>query len=113
MPEFYSIAIYRMKEYRTAGVPVISVVKGVEHTRLQIFFYTIAFVVSTLLLTPYGYAGVSYFVVMGLLGAYWLYLAVIGFKAKDIDAWARRMFRFSLIVLLAFCAMISIDWLLP
>jgi protoheme IX farnesyltransferase len=113
MPEFYSIAIYRLKEYKAAGVPVISVVKGAEHTRLQIFFYTVAFVISTLLLTPFGYEGVSYFVVMGLLGAYWLYLAVIGFKAKDIDAWARRMFRFSLIILLAFCAMISIGWLLP
>jgi len=113
MPEFYSIAIYRMKEYKAAGVPVMSVVKGKEHTRLQIFFYTVAFVVSTLLLTPYGYTGYSYLVVMGLLGAYWLYLAIIGFKAKDIDAWARRMFRFSLIILLAFCAMISVGWLLP
>lgn len=113
MPEFYSIAIYRMKEYKAAGVPVMSVVKGKEHTRLQILFYTIAFVVSTLLLTPYGYMGYSYLVVMGLLGAYWLYLAVIGFKASDIDAWARRMFRFSLIILLAFCAMISVGWLLP
>lgn len=113
MPEFYSIAIYRMKEYKAAGVPVMSVVKGKEHTRLQIFFYTVAFVVSTLLLTPYGYTGCSYLVVMGLLGVYWLYLAIIGFKAKDIDAWARRMFRFSLIILLAFCAMISVGWLLP
>lgn len=113
MPEFYSIAIYRMKEYKAAGVPVMSVVKGKEYTRLQILFYTIAFVVSTLLLTPYGYMGYSYLGIMGLLGAYWLYLAVIGFKASDIDAWARRMFRFSLIILLAFCAMISVGWLLP
>jgi protoheme IX farnesyltransferase len=113
MPEFYSIAIYRMKEYKAAGVPVISVVKGKEHTRLQIFFYTIAFVISTLLLTVYGYAGYSYFVVLGLLGAYWIWLGIKGFKAKDIDAWARQMFRFSLIILLAFCAMISLEWLLP
>lgn len=113
MPEFYSIAIYRMKEYKAAGVPVISVVKGKEYTRRQILAYTVAFVVSTLLLTVYGYAGYSYFVVMGLLGIYWIWLGVKGFKAKDIDTWARRMFRFSLIVLLAFCAMISLEWLLP
>ena len=113
MPEFYSIAIYRMKEYRAAGVPVLSVVKGKEHTRLQIFFYTLAFVISTLLLSIYGYAGYSYFAVMGLLGVYWTWLAVKGFKAKDIDAWARKMFRFSLIILLAFCAMISLESLLP
>lgn len=113
MPEFYSIAIYRMKEYKAAGVPVISVVKGKEYTRLQIFFYTLAFVISTLLLSIYGYVGYSYFAVMGLLGAYWIWLAVKGFKAKDIDAWARKMFRFSLIILLAFCAMISLESLLP
>jgi len=113
MPEFYSIAIYRMKEYKAAGVPVISVVKGKEQTRLQILVYTVAFVISTLLLTVYGYAGYCYFAVMGLLGVYWIWLGVKGFKAKDIDAWARRMFRFSLIILLAFCAMISLEWLLP
>lgn len=113
MPEFYSIAIYRRKEYKAAGVPVISVVKGAEHTRLQIFCYTVAFVVATLLLAIYGYAGYSYFAVMALLGAYWIWLGLKGFSAKDIDSWARKMFRFSLIVLLAFCAMISIDSLLP
>jgi heme o synthase len=113
MPEFYSIAIYRRKEYKAAGVPVISVVKGSEHTRLQIFFYTVAFVVATLLLGLYGYAGYSYLAVMGLLGAYWIWLGLKGFKMKDVETWARHMFRFSLIVLLVFCAMISFDSLLP
>lgn len=113
MPEFYSIAIYRLKEYKAAGVPVISVVKGVEHTRIQIFFYTLAFVVATLLLTPYGHAGYIYFVVMALLGAYWLWLAIKGLSATDSDKWARKMFRFSLIILLAFCAMLAVGSVLP
>ncbi len=113
MPEFYSIAIYRMKEYKAAGVPVMSVIKGKENTRLQIFFYTLAFVVATLLLFVYDYAGYSYLVVMGLLGVYWIWLGAKGFKAKDIDMWARHMFRFSLVILLAFCAMISLESLLP
>jgi len=37
MPEFYSIAIYRQKEYAAAGVPVMSVVKGKQNTIIQIF----------------------------------------------------------------------------
>lgn len=113
MPEFYSIAIYRRKEYAAAGVPVITVVKGVKTARVQIFFYTLAFVIATLLLTAYGYAGYSYLVVMGLLGAYWLWLAIKGLQTKDADTWSRHMFKFSLIILLAFCTMISINWLLP
>lgn len=113
MPEFYSIAIYRLKEYAAAGVPVISVVKGIETTKRQIFFYTLAFVITSLSLTVYGYAGYVYLVVMAVLGLYWMWLASKGLKTKDNDAWSRKMFRFSLIILLVFCAMISVDALLP
>lgn len=113
MPEFYSIAIYRRDEYKAAGVPVIAVVKGKRETTLQIFAYTFAFVVSTLLLTAFGYAGVTYLIVMGILGGYWLWLGFKGLHASNVDEWARRMFRFSLIILLAFCLMISVDAYLP
>lgn len=112
MPEFYSIAVYRQKEYKAAGVPVISVVKGIATTRRQIFFYTAAFVAAALLLGIFGYAGYVYLAGMALLGAYWLWLAVKGLRTKNSDVWARGMFRFSLIILLAFCALISMDaWL--
>ncbi len=113
MPEFYSISIYRQKEYKAAGVPVISVVKGVRHTKVEIFVYTIAFVVATLLLVVFGYAGVTYGVAMGVLGAYWIWLGWQGLTAKDDDAWARRMFRFSLVILLAFCFTIAVEGILP
>jgi protoheme IX farnesyltransferase len=112
-PEFYSIAIYRRKEYAAAGVPVMSVVKGVRNTKLQILVYTVLFVVSTLLLTPFGYTGWIYFAVMTVLGLYWLKLAVDGQRAKDSDAWARRMFHWSLIILLALCLMLAVGNLLP
>lgn len=113
MPEFYSIAIYRRKEYKKASVPVITVVKSVAYTKRHIFAYTLAFSVSALSLTVFGYAGTTYFIVMGLLCARWLWLGYQGFKAKNNDTWARQMFKFSLIVLLAFCGLISIDNLLP
>lgn len=113
MPEFYSIAIYRLKEYRAAGVPVMSVVKGAENTRLQIVIYTVLFVATTALLTVFGYTGVTYLVVMMAVGLQWLWIGFQGFKAPDIDVWARRMFRYSLVVLLTFCALISVDAWLP
>lgn len=114
MPEFYSISIYRRKEYAAAGVPVISVVKGTKHTRTQIFFYTAAFVIATALLTAFGYTGYIYLAVMLALGGYWLYLGAKGLRVSesDSDDWARQMFRFSLIILLVFCALISATGLL-
>ena len=113
MPEFYSIAIYRHDEYARAGVPVISVVRGIPNTTLQILIYTIGFVVSTLLLPVFGYVGFVYTTVMGLLGAYWIWLGIVGLNAADPAAWARRMFRYSLVMILVYCIMVSVGPVLP
>jgi protoheme IX farnesyltransferase len=113
MPEFYSIAVYRRDEYAKAKVPVMSVVKGIKNTKIQILVYTVFFVVSTLLLSLYGYTGYVYAIVMGALGARWIWLGIEGQRAQDDEAWARRMFRFSLIVLLAFSGLISVEAFLP
>lgn len=112
-PEFFSIAIYRRKEYKTAGVPVITVVKGVDYTIRQIQAYTIAFVIATLLLFSFGYVGYVYFIVMGVAGGWWLNLALNGRSADDQDAWARRMFHMSLNVLLLLCLMLAVGPWLP
>ena len=112
-PEFYSIAIYRRKEYAAAGVPVLPVVKGLTRTKREIFIYTAVFLVSCLLLTVFNYTGYIYAVAMGLSGAYWLWLASKGFSATDSDAWARRMFKFSMIIILLLCIMLSIGPVLP
>jgi protoheme IX farnesyltransferase len=113
MPEFYSIAVYRRQEYAAAGVPVISVIKGVSHTKQQIAVYTFLFVTATMLLFGFGFAGYSYLAGILILGLYWLWLAVQGLRATSGDIWAKKMFRFSLIILLTFCGLISIDAWLP
>lgn len=113
MPEFYSISIYRLKEYKAAHVPVISVIKGVAFTKFQIFAYTLAFTASSLALFGIGKTDYVYLVAMGILNGKWLMLAYRGFSAPDSDAWAKQMFRFSLIVLLAFSFLISIENFLP
>jgi len=112
-PEFYSIAIYRRKEYAAARIPVMSVVKGVRSTTIQIFLYTILYVLSTLALTVYGYTGYIYFVVMAVLGGYWIWLAYQGLRNPKPEVWARRMFKFSMITILALCVMLSIGPVLP
>ena len=113
MPEFYSIAIYRRDEYKAAKVPVITVIKGIKHTKIQILFYLVAFVVATLMLTLAGYTGYTYAFVMGVLGLYWLWLGCKSLVATDDNLWSRKVFRHSLVILLAFSFMISIDTWLP
>jgi len=112
-PEFYSIAIYRRKEYAAAKVPVMSVVKGVPSTIKQIFVYTILYVLSTLSLTTFRYTGWIYMVVMAAAGAYWIMLAYEGLSTKKPEAWARKMFRFSMYDILLLCVMLAVGPLLP
>lgn len=113
MPEFYSIAVYRKDEYKEAKVPVSSVTRGIKRTRMQIFVYTFAFVIAVLLLTAFNYTGLVYTLVMGGLSLYWLMIGFKGLTTTDSDAWARKMFKFSLIILVVFSVMISVDAYLP
>lgn len=111
-PEFYSIAVYRRKEYQAAGIPVISVMRGVKRAKQEIFAYTVLFVITTLLLAIVGSAGYTYLVVMVLLGVYWIRIGLKGLQPDSKAAWARKMFHASLNVLLIFCLLISLNpWL--
>lgn len=107
-PEFYSIAIYRKDEYASAHVPVMSVVKGIRSSIIQIYIYTVLYVLSTLSLTLIGDTGFIYFIVMALFGCHWVWIAMKGLRAKNPEKWAREMFRYSMINVLVLCIMLSV-----
>lgn len=109
MPHFYAISLFRRKEYEAAGLPVMSVAKGVGTTKLQILLFVMLFIALTLSLAAFGYATLIYAVVMAAAGTVWLRKGVAGFAAPDTVRWARGMFGFSLLVLLIFSATISIN----
>lgn len=104
MPHFFAIAIRRAEEYRGAGIPVMPVRKGVRATKIQMLLYIIEFIVIAPLLTILGYLGYPYFIVAVVLGLAWLALCIKGLRINETDtaanaAWARKMFFFSLFVM--------------
>ncbi|CAN5679670.1 heme o synthase [soil metagenome] len=109
MPHFYAIAIYRVKDYKSALVPVLPAKKGIARTKLSMVFYVAAFTLAASILSVFGFTGIAYLVVVGLLGVSWLRMGMRGFNTNNDEAWARGMFRFSLIVITGFSAMIVID----
>ena len=40
-PHFWALALYRVEDYRKAGLPMLPVTHGNEFTRLQVFLYTL------------------------------------------------------------------------
>lgn len=113
MAEFYSIAIFRKKEYAHAYVPVISVIKGKNYTKRSIIIWVILFITASLALTLYNYSGYIYFFIMSTLTLYWLFVGLSEKQHDNIDAWSRRMFKISLVVLVTFCLIISVEHILP
>jgi protoheme IX farnesyltransferase len=109
MPHFYSIAIRRIDDYTAASIPVLPVQKGILRTKLYMVIYIAAFVAAAIMLKVYGYVGYIYLTLMLLCGLEWLLMGIKGFFARDNAVWARKMFIFSLLVLMAFSVAISID----
>lgn len=113
MVHFYAIAIRRASDYQAAKIPVLPLVKGVRATKVQMIAYTIAFIAAVTSLGAFGYAGYSFVVTMTGLGLYWLYKGLKSFNITDNILWAKQMFLFSLVVLVAFSAMLSIGSIAP
>lgn len=113
MPHFYAIAIFRMKDYVKAGIPVLPIKKGIYATKVAMVLYIIAFVIASLSLTLVGITGLTYAVVMGLIGLWWLDRSIRGFDTIADEKWARKVFGVSLMALLVFSVMISLDSFLP
>lgn len=113
MPHFYAIAMYRFKDYKAAGLPVLPVKHGMRAAKLQIVLYILAFIVATTALSVSGYTGYTFAIVMGGAGAYWLSKGLKGFRTPDDAKWARGMFGISLLVIMTLAFMLSVGPILP
>lgn len=110
MPHFFSIAIYRINDYAAASIPVLPIQKGIDVTKIEILFYIIAFIITSALLTLTGYTGYLYLTISTTLGLLWFIFALKGFKVTNDKKWARQMFVYSLMVIMAMSVTISYDF---
>lgn len=113
MAHFYSIAIYRLKDYKSGGIPVWPAVDGIQNTKYQIVFFIGVFGLASVSLSLFGPAGYFYAAAMVITSALWLRKAAKGWGSKDDAKWAKGMFVMSLKVLLVFAAAISVGAILP
>lgn len=125
MPHFYAIAIRRADEYAQAGIPVLPVKRGIRATKIAMLLYVLAFIFAASLLTVFGYAGLVYLAIVLIIGFAWLAFCLEGMRNLDADCngtsatvsdadklWARKMFFFSLAVMISLFVTITIGALM-
>lgn len=99
MPHSWAIAIYRFDDYKNAGIPILPVARSIYRTKVECVIYIVLFAAVLNGLYCFGYTNIFFLVTFNALTAYWFYLSIIGFKAKNDQLWAKRFFLYSVILI--------------
>ncbi|ABE38054.1 protoheme IX farnesyltransferase [Rhodopseudomonas palustris BisB5] len=111
-PHFWALALFRNDDYARAGVPMLPVVAGPDHTRLQILLYTIVLVAVAAAPWPLGYFDAVYGIASLALGGWMLVLAIRVYRHRSGSAAlraTRNLFKFSILYLFALFSILLIE----
>ena len=114
-PHFWALALFKLRDYGTANVPMLPNVAGEAATRRQVFAYSIVMALAGLAPTVIGFAGPAYGLAALVLGAMFVRHAWQTLRMPDGDPKmipAKRLFGFSLIYLFAIFAALLVDHVL-
>jgi protoheme IX farnesyltransferase len=113
-PHVWALAIRLKEDYARAGIPMLPVVKGVDETTRQIFWYTLVLVAGTLavpLLVPAFASSPLYTTLALVLGAVFLGWTAVLWKLRPVMP-TMPLFRFSIIYIGALFVGMVVDALL-
>lgn len=111
-PHFWALALNCNDDYTRAGIPMLPVSRGKEHTALQILIYSIVLVVVSFIPVATGSAGWLYACVAAALNVAFMSLAMRVYLQCHCAKSAKRLFFFSILYLFAIFSAIGFDQLI-
>lgn len=106
-PHFWALAMYLKRDYESAGLPMLPLVKGDIETARQILSYTVVTVATSLLLIPAAF-GAVYVVASVVLGGLFIYRAMQLRREMTLST-ERRLFGYSIVYLLLLFAAVIVQ----
>jgi protoheme IX farnesyltransferase len=106
-PHFWSLALVFDGDYRRVGLPMLTIVRGVDHTLSQILVYSLATAAVGFGPMLFG-AGLIYGAIAAVTGFLFVLKATAARRRKTTVA-IRGLFRFSIVYLLALLSGLIID----
>ena len=94
-PHSWALALFRVDDYQNCNIPMMPVVKGSNYTKIQIVFYTILLLISSVLPYFLGFGNLLYLIISSLLGVMFLYRVFLLF-GQDEQIMAKKLFFFSI-----------------
>ncbi|MHB8177898.1 MAG: heme o synthase [Vulcanimicrobiaceae bacterium] len=107
-PHFWSLALVAETDYDKANIPMLPNVSGEARTRREILSYSVVLVAASLALYPLHVMGALYFAAAAVLGGIFLFDALRTLRDTG-NAWAHKLFTFSLAYLALMCLAMVVD----
>jgi protoheme IX farnesyltransferase len=107
-PHFWALALLIRRDYESAGIPMLPVVRGERETTRQIVLYSLVLVAASAAPFLWGTLGVPYLVAALLLGALFLALA-LGLRRTPTPRHAALLFHYSLLYLALLFVAMAVD----
>jgi protoheme IX farnesyltransferase len=98
-PHFWALAIYRFDDYRHAEIPMLPVIYGIHHTKLNVLLYTILLCVVSMLPYLVGMSGRIYAFTAIMLNGRFMYWVIKLYRQEE-PILAMRTFRYSIVYLM-------------
>ncbi len=109
MPHSYAIAMFRMQDYKNAGIPVLPVVSGIEKSRKHMMAYVVAFNLVALALFLLGNGGYEYLVVAAGVCFMWTQVTFRKVTEENYVEWSKAVFKVSLLVVMGISTVLGIE----
>ncbi|MCE0495141.1 heme o synthase [Vibrio salinus] len=109
MPHSYAIAMFRMKDYADAGIPVLPVVEGIQKARKHMIFYVMAFSAVAFGLFVFGNTGYEYLLVSAAVCFMWTRVTFREIHQDNYVAWSKSVFKMSLVVVMGFSSVLGVE----
>ena len=110
-PHFWALSIHCLKDYKSAGFPMLPVISGVKKTKEQIVIYSFLMFLITLLPFFLGYFGIFYLLTSIILGLYFIYHSFKVYLDKSNKDKPIKMFLYSIFYLYILFLSMIIDHL--
>jgi protoheme IX farnesyltransferase len=109
MTHFLAIAIFRVEEYRSAQIPVMSVRVGMFRSKVIMLVYALLFSFALFALSVVNHLGLLFTVPLGVLSLGWILLSIQGFRTRNDATWAKQLFFYSIAVLMVFSLLLALS----
>ncbi|ELE7134318.1 protoheme IX farnesyltransferase [Vibrio harveyi] len=109
MPHSYAIAMFRMQDYRDAGIPVLPVKEGITKAHRHMKAYVVAFGVVAIGLFMLGEAGYEYLVVSAAVCFMWTRVTFQKVNYNNYIQWSKAVFKVSLLVVMSISGVLGLE----